>query len=62
MNPINELAMYLLGAADSNSQQNPVWSEKLKKASNHLKDLADHTCAQGYIGCYGGHKCDSDHK
>lgn len=58
---INQLATYLLGAADSCEYQNPKWSEKLKKVSEHLETLARHTCAHGYI-CRGGHQCTSDHK
>ena len=53
---IAKLASYVAGFAAS------AHDPKLAEAAEWLEKLADMTCAQGYVGCYGGRGCTSDHK
>jgi len=35
---------------------------KLERSAYWLERLSGQICGQGYIGCYGGPTCSSDHK
>lgn len=53
---ISHLANYVAGYADATN------NDSLQQAADWLDKLSRQICAQGYIGCYGGEKCTSDHK
>jgi hypothetical protein len=53
---LRRLAIYCEGLADG-TQNNSLF-----RAAYWLKKFSDRTCRQGYVGCYGGETCNSDHK
>jgi len=53
---VESLAIYLDGLAEGSG--NP----KIRECQKWMDKLSHHVCSQGYIGCGGGDKCDSDHK
>jgi hypothetical protein len=60
---IQELSIYLEGMADVfTSQAHTQQATRLHECSKWLSKLSKNICSQGYVGCYGGEKCTSDHK
>lgn len=60
---MKELSQYLEGVADMCMiQGNEEMSIKMSKAAKFLFRASNNICGQGFFGCHGGEKCDSDHK
>ena len=60
---IKELADYLGAFADGiRMSGDKRLASKMERSAYWLDQLSSRICCQGFIGCYGGPKCTSDHK